>query len=454
MLTLACCPSAMAQATQAGKGDDPAPVPVIVERIVVSEAAESIRFVGVAAPSRRSTVGSPLAGRVMEWAVDAGETVRAGDVLAKLRTRALELQIAGAKAELDSRKATLAELEAGPLPAEIAAAQATQRAAQAAAEFAATNFERTDRLMKQRGASRTEFDQARRQRDQTRELLINAKNTTQLLVDGPRPERLAVAEAAVELQNQAIAELQDRLERSVIRAPFDGVVVTEFIEAGNWVVSGDPVAEVISLDPIEIQASVPERYINRVRVGGHCQVTIAAAGLDASPGRIQHVVPQAQQPARTFPVIIEVDNPPMTPDTPTGQDDAATSEETNRRERLKIAVGMLARVDLPIGDTTRQQMVSKDALRLGGRQPAVMVVDSFSDTGLGRARSVPVKVGRTSQSRIAVTPLADDIQLADRWVVVRGNESLNDGQAVRVEVPVAEIDISTNAGRPAESPSH
>ena len=406
---------------------EPPPTPVHVETLIETEIAESVQFVGIAAPSRRSTVGSPLPGRVMSWNVDAGQRVKEGAVLAKLRTRAVELQLAQAQAELKSRQASLAELKAGARPGEIAAARASEKAAAAAAEFAETNFLRTEKLMRQSGASKLEYDQARRQRDESKQQLINAQSTTQLLVDGPRAERIVAAEASVELQQQIVAEIQDRIERSQIRAPFDGVVVTELTEAGNWLGAGDAVAEIVALNPIEIRVFVPERYINRVHVGESCEVAVRAAEGGSWIGKIRYVVPQAEQPARTFPVIVEVENT---------QIDASNKGDHSLR-RYAISAGMLANVKLPIGSPVAKWVIHKDALRLGGATPAVIVVEDVDNERVGTARRVAVHVVGTTENRVAIEPTDVDSVTGQTFdvgatIVTRGNESLVDGQKVRI----------------------
>ena len=423
--------------------EEPAPSPVEVERLVETEVAESVNFVGVAAPSRRSTVGSPLAGRVIALAVNAGERVREGDVLASLRTKALELQLLAAQAELAARQAALSELKAGARPGEITAARASERAAQAAAEFAETNFRRTEKLMRQSGASKLEFDQARRQRDESKQQLINAQSVTQLMVDGPRDEKIEAAAATVELQRQTIAEIQDRIERSQIRAPFDGVIVSEFTEAGNWLSAGDPVAEVIALNPVEIRVFVPEKYINRVRVGEQCEVTMGATNNGSWMGRVRFVVPQAEQPARTFPVIVEVEN------TLIGGERVASRSPANNEEarRFAISAGMLANVSLPIGKPVARRVVHKDALRLGGVTPAIVIIENVNPEGIGKARRIPVRVVGTTGNRVAIEASTDQPALKPGTrVAVRGNESLSDGQLVQIlRSPKDEIPAKTDS---------
>ncbi|MEL7335565.1 MAG: HlyD family efflux transporter periplasmic adaptor subunit, partial [Planctomycetota bacterium] len=359
ILTCLCLPQTCTAQRKKKDGPTP-PAPVVAEQIMLTRMYDTQSFVGVVEPSRRSTVGSPMDGRVMTFDVDAGQSVRRGDTLATLRTTAIQLQLAGANAELASRQATLNELTSGSLPSEIAAARAMENAAQAAADFAQTVFERVQRLTQQRGASASEFDEARRQRDQTKQQYLNAQSTTQLLVDGPRQERIDVAAAAVSLQEQIVAELRDRLARSVIQAPFDGVVVTEYTEVGNWLSTGAAVAEIIALSPAEVRVFVPERYINRLQIGSPCNVFVRAAQQQPFVGHIVRIVPQAQMPARTYPVIVRVANPTLetiaadantemttnhaigNASDPTGDPLTKPTSESNIPSRLAIAAGMLA----------------------------------------------------------------------------------------------------------------
>ena len=83
----------------------------------------------------------------------------------------------------------------------------------------------------------------------------------------PRPERIAQARALVRSHEEEIRRLQDLLGKHTIRAPFQGYVVRKHTEVGAWIRQGEPLAEVVELDPVEIEISVPETHIASLEVG-------------------------------------------------------------------------------------------------------------------------------------------------------------------------------------------
>ena len=102
--------------------------PVVVRQNV--EAGQS--FVGHVHPIRRSVIGSAVDGRVVEFKVNAGDYVTAKQPLAQLLTKQLEIQIAGAEADLKLKTSELQELQNGARPEEKREANAKMAAAQAA----------------------------------------------------------------------------------------------------------------------------------------------------------------------------------------------------------------------------------------------------------------------------------------------------------------------------------
>ena len=104
--------------------------------MIEREVASSQAFVANVNPHRRSVIGSAVDGRVEEFLVDAGQEVDVGQPLAQLRTKTIEIELAGAQAELQLRRAELAELRNGSRPAEIELAEAVAQAAAAASDYA------------------------------------------------------------------------------------------------------------------------------------------------------------------------------------------------------------------------------------------------------------------------------------------------------------------------------
>ena len=120
--------------------------PVNVSPVVEQSVAAGHTFVGTVMPLRKSTVGSPIDGRVMDFFVNEGEAVRAGQPVAQLRTKTLELELAAARAELKFRQEELRELENG-CPEEIEQAEARLKSLEPVRRQGQIEDERTRSLL-------------------------------------------------------------------------------------------------------------------------------------------------------------------------------------------------------------------------------------------------------------------------------------------------------------------
>jgi RND family efflux transporter MFP subunit len=381
----------------------------VVTAEVIQRAATSRKvFLANITPHRRATIGSAVDGRVLEYPIDAGQPVEAGETIAQLRTGTIAIDILAAEAELELREAELEELENGSRPEEIALAEAQLAAARAQDEYASARFSRSQQLYEQSaGISQDEFEASRAEALQAAAQRAEAENQLALVQQGPREEKIAQARARRAMQQQAVALLKDRERKYSLKSPFDGFVSQELTEQGAWVTQGDAVAEVVEINPVEVEVFVPEENVRFVPLGGTCEVRVEAFPGQTFPGTIDRIVPVADARSRTFPVRIVVRNDPVDGKHP-------------------LLPGMLSRVSLASGSTTDALLVPKDAINLGGRQITVIkVVD-------GKAVPVPIEMGVAMGGTRQVIPVeAGSLSIGDP-VVIRGNERLRPGQSVQV----------------------
>jgi HlyD family secretion protein len=396
------------------------PASVVVTKVVRFNVAAKQSFIGNVMANRRTVVGSAVDGRVLDFPVKAGQAVKVGDTLALIRTATIEIEIEGARAELELRLAELEELRNGARPDEVRLAEATVDAASAMQDYARTKFNRAERLATAgSGISQDEFEEARAISLRAAATLAEATSQLSLVREGPRPERIKQAAARVAVQQQVIAGLEDRLDKYTVRTPFNGFVINEMTQAGAWVQQGMAVAEIVEIDPVEVEVYVPEANVGFVRAAIPVVVRVDAIPGRTFEGEVVRIVPAADARARTFPVIVRVANP----------------AESGAHPLLP---GMLAHVGLPTSVERLALMVPKDALQLGGAQPIVMkVVD-------GKAVAVEVTIGASVDSLIAVEPTAEGALSENDTIVVRGNERLRPGQAVAITGEI-EIKIPTFA---------
>ncbi|QDV74058.1 efflux RND transporter periplasmic adaptor subunit [Botrimarina mediterranea] len=389
-----------------------APPPgVVIAPVESRTVAASQTFVGTVQPLRRATIGSAVAGRVVEFPVNQGDRVEAGQTLAQLLTDTINLELDAAKAELELRRQRLAELRNGLRPEEIAQARARMAAAQARRDFANARSSRVEKVYHQQQViTDDEYEEAIALAAEAEGAYLEAKAAYDLAVAGNRKEVIAQAAAEVAMQEAVTERLADQLTKHTIISRFAGYVVTESTEEGQWVNQGDPVAEVIAVDEVEVVAQVVEQSIPFVMPGSEVNIEVPALKGRFFVGRVSEIIPQGDERSRTFPVKIVV-----------------TNEITDAGPVLKP--GMYARVRLPIGAEQQATMAPKDAIVLGGAQPMVYVVDGDTrQGGEGKVTPVPVKLGVAVGALIEV----DGALESGQFVVVEGNERLRPGQAIRI----------------------
>ena len=400
------------------------PAPVVVAAVVESEVAAGQSFVGTVVPSKLAVVGSAVDGRVIEFPLNEGDRVERGQTLAQLLTETIGLEVAAAEAELQLRQQELAELENGSRPQELEQAKARMLASEAVMKYLQSRRARAEALWKRgQSTSEEELERAVSEGLAAEQSFQEAKATWELVVEGPRKEKIAQARAQVAMQQVIVGQLKDQLAKHTVISRFDGYVTAEHTEVGAWLKKGDPVAEVAALDEVEISVQVVEQHVAHLHLGTEVRVEVPALPDRVFTGTIARIVPQADVRARTFPVKVRVKN-----------------EITQGVPLLKS--GMYCRVFLPTGPKQKALLVPKDALVLGGPKPVLFLVQGYSaKTPQGTVQPVPVELGIAVGQAVAITGPVTPGQ----YVVVQGNERLRPGQPVMVQ-KVVEVGLTSGPG--------
>ena len=332
----------------------PPAAPVVVATVLERTVAGSQAFTGSVMPRRNATIGSAVFGRVVEMTVEEGDAVKAGEPLVKLLTETISLELEAARAELELRQQELEELKNGARPEELRQSEAALVAAEARRDYFDARQKRVQSLFSNgRATSAEERDEAESAGIGAAQAYQEALATYELTKAGPRRERIAQAQARVDIQHAIVKRLEDQIRKHTIVSRFNGYVTAKHTEIGQWVNRGDEVMDVVELDVVDVLVYVVEDYIPHVPLGREVTVEVPAMNGRTFPGRVAAVIPQADLRARTFPVKVRVDNP-MGDNGPV------------------LKSGMLARVMLPTGPLTASMLVPKDAVVLGGPQPVVL----------------------------------------------------------------------------------
>lgn len=237
------------------------------------------------------------------------------------------------------------------------------------------------------------------ERDLARQAL---RRTRELLAQNASSEAdLEAAEANARSSEAQLELAQLRLERTVVRAPFSGLVGERFVSLGDYVTTSTRLATLQTVDPQRAVFQVPERYARRLAVGQ--EVTFAVAALPGVElgGRVDFVDPVVQLPARTITVKAEV---------------------PNRRRELKS--GMFIEVRLATDTRPDAVVVPEDAILPLQSATFVWVVEE------GTTSRRQVNLGVRMPGFVEIT---EGVEVGEQ-VVVGGLERLSEGAPVMATV--------------------
>jgi HlyD family secretion protein len=311
----------------------------VVRTFVVSEApaAAAAQIRGTAAngyvvAARRAALSSDVPGRIIELNVREGSVVKQGDVVARLF--ADEFAAAWRRSEADAQAAEnvvqRAEAQHKVVVADVVqaeqsfmAAEAQREEARAQVSFAIAEFDRIAELHRQGIEGQNAVDRTRSARDAAQARLdaeTQAAKASAAATDAAR-QRLAVAAADVDVARAqwAAAKAQAEqaratLDKTDVRAPFDGIVVLKDAEVGEVVspnVQGGSTARgavctMVDFDSLEVQANVPETTLSSVQLGAPADVFLDAFPDDRIPGRVDRIWPTADRQKATVEVRVEL----------------------------------------------------------------------------------------------------------------------------------------------------
>ena len=351
----------------------PSPVPVTVFRAATGRVEETVTNskAGTVKSRRRATLSTEVGGRVSELPARKGARARRGDVLLRL-------------ADGDYRAQVLMQESA------LSAARAARVEACRAAEQLDRDLARNRELAGKGVVSVELIDQLQSRRDSS----------------------AAACEAAAARIAQAAAGLEVarvNLEKTVLRAPFDGIVADVTTELGEWITPsppGLPIPPVITLiedAAIYVSAPMDEVDVAKVHSGQTVRITIDAYPGRSFPGRVTRVAPyvlDVQEQNRTFEIEAELD-------------DAAFAK--------KLAPGTSADVEVILAAKDAVLRIPSYALLEGGR---ALVVSN------GRLVSRAVKTGLKNWQFVEIV---EGLSPGDLVTVSLDRAEVKEGARIRIE---------------------
>src|SRR5580698_1979773 len=211
-------------------------------------------------------------GQLVSIAVGKGAEVHAGDVLARLAAEELTAQVDQARAALASATANRNNVYAGVRREQVDSLQAEIAKANARLQYAQLQLTRTTTLARENFESQQSLDQVENDAASARADVAEAQANYDAAVAGPTREERAIADAQVVAAAAAVAVLERRLDKMVLRAPADGVVSVIAAEIGENVHAGQPILMVQAAGQQWLSFNVREEYLRDLTVGASASV--------------------------------------------------------------------------------------------------------------------------------------------------------------------------------------
>lgn len=182
---------------------------------------------------RQVSLGFRVNGRLASVAVEEGDAVKAGDVLARLDAGPNEIAVRAAEENVAALRATLDKLKAGARPSEIEKARAAYQEQVASLANAELALSRADQLRNQGTVAQSSLDSATAAKDMASARVASAKAALDLIVEGSRTEDIATAEAQLRAAEAQLDAARTSLDDTELKAPADGVILSRVSEPGE-----------------------------------------------------------------------------------------------------------------------------------------------------------------------------------------------------------------------------
>lgn len=240
-----------------------------------------------------------VGGRISELAVDEGDRVGAGQVLASLDKRYFDDALDQARAREAAQQAALDKLRDGSRPEEIAEAKAEVDAARAASQIARITLAREKLLLTSSVASQQSYDSALADSSGADARLDGAGQALALAIAGARPEDIAAARAQLDAAQDDVTSAERNLQDADLMAPEAGTVLTRSREPGAIVGPGEDVFTLALDAPVWVRAYVAEPQLGLVRPGMEATIATDMPGGRQYHGKVGFISPVAEFTPKT-----------------------------------------------------------------------------------------------------------------------------------------------------------
>ena len=240
-----------------------------------------------------SLIAPPIAGRLVERAVDRGSQVKKGDRLFVIDPVMAKAEVARAEAALAEAQARYENLLKGKRQEEQDVVRAQRRENDAALAQAEIEFKRQTELLAKGVGTRKDYEQAESMTRQLRSRAASLAAQEKVGDLAARPDEIAAAKAQVDQDRANLAQARKRLDDLMPVAPEDGLIENTFFNSGEWVPAGMPVVSLLPPFRVKLRFYVPQEDVAQAKMGAPISFTCDGCPADLKASII-YVSPRAE----------------------------------------------------------------------------------------------------------------------------------------------------------------
>jgi len=286
-------------------------IPLVKTELVQADpkASNTKLFNAITSGIDSPTVSFRVSGTLETVTGKVGDFRKKGEILAALDPRDFKFKINHLQGKRNKAQADLDILTRGERSENILKLEAQLISLKSTFRTAKQEYRRVQQLYTNNAASRARLEKANSDRDLAE---ANYKATEQefaIAKKGGRDEEVLAQKAQVSSINanleRAIADLSD----THLRMPFDGLISAKHISQFEEILKGDKIFDVVKIDRIELQISIPEVLISKIKKGMKIKTQLQSLPGRNFDGKITKVGLSADKKTLTYPVWVEIENP-------------------------------------------------------------------------------------------------------------------------------------------------
>lgn len=301
--------------------DTQAAIAITVGRSESRDVAASIQATGSVTADETSDIAPKTAGKVANISVNVGQFVSSGAVIARINDRDAQLQLASAQAAVKKARVSVLQAEArlglgrnggftaSTIP-EVRAANANYEQTLAELKQAEANEKRYRELTETGDVAMITYETYRTQRDTARTRANAARQQLDVAINTARQSNQAIASARADVESARtqVAEAQQAIADTVIKAPFSGFISNRPVAVGEFVSTASIIATILRTNPIKVQIQVAEADLPYVALGRGVSVEIDAYKDRKFAGTVTAVNPAVDPVSRSAVVEASIEN--------------------------------------------------------------------------------------------------------------------------------------------------